>query len=40
MSNSFAAEMIMLGYLCVATIITVVYARKVYIQELESEGKR
>jgi uncharacterized membrane protein len=40
MSNSFMAAMIMLGYLCAATIITVVYAHKVYIQELESEGKR
>jgi uncharacterized membrane protein len=40
MRNSFGATMVMLVYLCVTAIITVVYAHKVYIQELESEGKR
>ncbi len=40
MSNSFGATMISLGYLCLATILTVIYAHKVYKTEIaEQEGK-
>ena len=33
MKNSFAATMVSLGYLLLATAVTVIYAHKVYIQE-------
>ena len=38
MKNSFGATMISLGYLCLATILTVSYARKVYKIEI-AEGR-
>lgn len=38
MKNSFGATMISLGYLCLATILTVCYARKVYKIEI-AEGR-
>jgi uncharacterized membrane protein len=40
MKNSFVTMSVMLGYLCVATIATVVYAHRVFIRELEAEGKK
>ena len=39
-SNSFVASMIMVGLLILATIVIVIYAHRVYIQEIEAEGAR
>ena len=39
MKSSFGAAMVMLGYIIIASIITVIYAHKVYVQELELENK-
>lgn len=37
MKSSFGATMAALGYICLATIATTIYAHKVYVQELQSE---
>lgn len=39
MQSSFRAMMVMLGYIIIASVITVIYAHKVYVQELKSEEK-
>lgn len=39
MKSSFGATMAFLGYLCLATLLTIAYAHRVYIQEIESEEK-
>lgn len=39
MQSSFRAMMVMLGYIIIASLITVIYAHKVYVQELKSEEK-
>ena len=38
MKNSFGATMLSLGYLCLTTIMTVIYAHKVYKTEI-AEGR-
>ncbi|MCR5211835.1 MAG: SdpI family protein [Lachnospiraceae bacterium] len=39
MKNSFIATMVMLGYILIASIMTVIYSHKVYVREVESENK-
>lgn len=39
MKNSFIATMVMLGYILIASIMTVIYSHKVYVRERESENK-
>lgn len=39
MKNSFIATMVMLGYILIASVMTVIYSHRVYVRERESENK-
>ena len=40
LKNSFAAMLLMLGYLLAAVILSLIYAHKVYIEELKAEKEK
>ncbi len=39
MKNSFIATMVMLGYILIASVMTVIYSHREYVRERESENK-